>query len=206
VALKKQGYKIGIVDDPYETAARLIGDAKQVCGKSPDAHIGTNVFDVLSSCPDANFTAIKGLEPGDFVSSIDELLKQPKIAMYTWHGTAFMRLPQYPSLRAKVPARPVVGYDAVCIVKRSERKTPLSALVHYVETLTDKQSTELNMSYNQYFSPYRNHSVGLMPPARAVYEEAAENLNAQKPIILKPPRLPDHLRLNEWWRSVRYAP
>jgi hypothetical protein len=206
VALKKQGYKIGVVDDPYETAARLIGDEKQVCGKSPDDYIGGNIFDILSNCPDSNFTPIKGLESGDFVSSIDDLLKQPKMAMYTWHGTAFMQLPKYPSLRAKVPARPVIGYDAVCIVKRNDRKAPLSALVKYVETLTDKKSTELNMSYNQYFSPYRNHTVGLMPPVQAVYEEAVENLNTRKPIILKPPRLPDHLRLNEWWRSVRYAP
>lgn len=206
VALKKQGYKIGIVDDPYETAARLIGDEKQVCGKSPDAYAGGNIFDVLSNCPDANFTQIKGLEPGDFVSSIDELLKQPKKAIYVWHGTALMQLPKYPSLRARIPPRPVVGYDAVCIVKRNDRKAPLSALVKYVETLTDKKSTELNMSYNQYFSPYKNHTVGLMPPVRAVYEEASENLNKHQPIILKPPRLPDHLRLNEWWRSVRYAP
>ena len=205
VALKKQGYKIGVVDDPYETAARLIGDEKEVCGKSPADYLNRNIFDILSNCPDQRFTRIQGLEPSDFVSSIDDLLKQPKMAMYTWHGTAFMRLPEYPSLRAKVPAIPVVGYDAVCIVKKNRKTDDLATLVKYVEVLTDKSSTELNMRHNQYFSPYPNHTLGLTRPAQDVYKTVTENLKQQKPIILEPPRLPDHLRLNEWWRSVRYA-
>ncbi|MBI3896769.1 MAG: hypothetical protein HY308_00565 [Gammaproteobacteria bacterium] len=206
LALKKEGYKIGIVDDLFETAARLIGDSKEICGKSPTDYIGGNIFNILSNCSDKKFTQIEGLEAGDFVSALDDLLKNPKIAVYAWHGAAFMHLSKYPHLRAKVPHMPVIGYDAVCIVKRKNRKASLGDLVKYVETLTDKQSTALNMSSNQYFSPYKNHTTGLMPPTRELYEEVTRNVSHQKPIILKPPRLPDHLRLNEWWISVRYAP
>lgn len=206
IALKKQGYKISVVDDPYETAARLIGDAKNVCGKSPNDYLDGNIFDMLSNCSNEKFTQIEGLEAGDFVSALDELLKNDKIAVYAWHGAAFMHLPRYPSLKAKVPQTQVIGYDAVCIAKRNNRRVPLSALVKYVEILTDKKSTALNMSANQYFSPYRNHTAELLPSTREVYQEVTENLKQNKPIILKPPRLPDHLRLNDWWRTVRYAP
>ncbi|MBI3898727.1 MAG: hypothetical protein HY308_10585 [Gammaproteobacteria bacterium] len=206
VALKKQGYKIAVVDDPYETAARLIGDSNKVCGKSPDDYVGGNIFDILSNCPNAKFSQIEGLEPGDFVSALDDLLKHPKIAAYAWHGAAFMHLAKHPSLRAKVPSRPVIGYDSVCIIKRKDRKVPLGTLVKYVETLTDKKSTELNMSSNQYFSPYRNHTPGLLPPTKEIYEEVTKNLQQNRPVMLMPPSSPVHARLNEWWRSVRYAP
>lgn len=206
VDYKKEGYKIGIVDDPYETAARLIGDAKEICGKSPDAYIDGNIFDILSNCPNEKFAHVEGIERGDFVSLLDELLTHPKIAIYAWHGAAFMQLPKHPSLRAKVPPRPVIGYDAVCIVKRKDRNVPISMLAKYVETMTDKKGTELNMVSNQYLSPYRNHTTGLLPPTQKLYDEITKSIKHDKPIILKPPRLPDHLRLNDWWRSIRYAP
>ena len=75
IALKKRGYKIGVVDDPYETAARLIGDSKKVCGKSPGDYVGGNIFDILSNCRTRSSRRSKDSNTGDFVSALEDLLK-----------------------------------------------------------------------------------------------------------------------------------
>lgn len=207
VALKQQGYKIGVVDDLYEVAARLIGDSKTLCGKSTVNYVENNPFGILSSCSGGESLPKIGLAKEDFISSAAELLSQPKMAFYGWQGTALTYLPKYPKLKVNIPTtRPVVGYDAVCIIKNRTRKIPTATLTHYVEMLTDKRSTELNMLGNQYFSPYKNHTTGLQPTTRKLYEELTERLTQEKPIIIRQPTFSDQLRMNEWWTAIRYAP
>lgn len=206
IALKSRGYKIGIIDDLYETVARLIGDSKTICGQSSKNYFKKNVFDVLSACSTEQFLPQQGLDARDFDTFIADLLAQPKIAVYGWHGEVLSQIWKYPSLKVALPkTHPVIGYDAVCIMKRHDRRTPVGSLVRYVELLTDMKSTELNISTNQYFSPYSNHTAGLMPQTRELYFTVTERLKHTHPIIIKPPTFPVHMRLNAWWKSVRYA-
>ncbi len=208
VELKKQGYNVGIVDDLYETAARLIGDSPKQCPGAPNSDVFTHAFDDFDRCHGDDALNALQLEPKDFVSSISELLAQPKVAVYGWHGEVLQALSKYPDLAVRLSKqRPVIGYDTVCILKRKNRKTSLAALVRYVELLTNKANTELNMAAYQYFSPYRDHTTGLAPKSKQLYVSLASRLARELPILVTTQSVSakTHERLTNWWKSVRYA-
>ena len=202
--LKKQGYQVGIIDDVFEITSRILGDKDRVCKQEVTSKLVSN-FSILKNCPYALNEEAFNYQPKDFTSSINELLKQPKIATYGWHGEALNSLNKYKWLKAKIAKKhPVVGYDAVCVLKERTGNVSIKRLKKFIELLTDKQSSALNVQYSQYFSPYKNHTTNLSPPAKKLYKEIEAFQTRAKPIVITSPNPKVHKIINQWWRTVRY--
>ncbi len=148
LGLQNQSYKIGIVDDPIEFAARVVSDNKEAC---PDGGKEQNVLDLIDRCPNQNLLKTVGkVERGFFRNTLEPILG-PKTAIYGWHGIVGAQMGSLPTFEFYLPkANPVVGLDYVCVLK-GRKEASLPALV---ELLTDEESTNMSILKTQYFSPY----------------------------------------------------
>ncbi len=203
VEMKKNGFAIGILDDPLETAARLIGDNLEDCGNKNLEKI----FSQTKNCKDKLSEKFNiGLTPSDFMSTTDEFITKPKTAIYGWQGSVFINLKNAPWLKFNLSSQhPVIGADYVCILKnRANKTTNINQLKKFVEILTNHKNTKANVESNQYFSPYQNDKEGLDPKVISLFDELIELSKKTKPIYINTPTPEEHKELNTWWKKIRY--
>lgn len=203
VNMKKNGFQIGLLDDPLELSARYIGDNLDGCSENNFR----NIFINLNSCKTINLPDYKnGLTSVDFLTSTDEFLLKPKVAAYGWQGSALMNLQSAPWLKVSLAkAHPVIGADYVCILKnRGKSAVDVSKVKEIVKLMTDNESTRWNVEYTKYFSPYQDDLSGLSGKGKELYEALFKKMNESAPITITSPSLEEHKIINKWWKSVRY--
>lgn len=203
VDLKKNGFQIGLLDDPLELSSRFIGDNVDGCNEKNFK----NIFSKLNSCrniilPDYK----KGLSSADFLTSTDEFLLKPKVAAYGWQGSALMNLQAAPWLSVNLAkTHPVIGADYVCILKnRGTSPIEISKVSEVVKLMTDKESTKWNVESTKYFSPYQDDLSGLSGKEKELYHTLFKKMKESAPITITSPSLEEHKIINKWWKSVRY--
>ncbi len=203
LALQSRAYKIGIVDDPIEFAARVVADNKDKCtGGDQNQNPNQNVFDLIDRCPAQNLLETVGkIDRGFFRNTLDPILG-PKAAIYGWHGEVGARIASLPTFEFYLPkSNPVVGLDYVCVLKGRKE----SSLPAFVELLTDEESTNFNIAKTQYFSPYVVDTGTYSPKVKKLKEDLLARLKTEKPVILSPPKGSVHAKINKWWQKIRYG-
>ena len=200
--LKRDGFAIGLLDDPFEMAARILGDNLDQCKNKSFI----NFFSNINTCGKAFSEARLGFLAKDFITSSDDFLKRDKVAVYSWQGSVFMNLKKSPWIKFNLSQNhPVIGADYVCVLKnRGNKKASIDKVKKIVEILTDRQSTQFNMETNQYFSPYVNHKTGLHTSVSALYDKLVEQIRNSEPVFLTTPSESEHKAINKWWKKVRY--
>lgn len=200
--MESDGFKIGVLDDPFEMSARILGDNIERC----QTKNFKDFFSNIGTCGSSFSSSELKLEANNFLTTSDDFLKKEKVAVYTWQGGAFTNLKEAPWLKFSLSENhPVVGADYVCILKMSQNsKKRLSKIKQFVEILTDKKSTELNVEASQYFSPYINHNIGLHPKVNELYEGLIRKMEKSEPIFLTTPSSSEHKEINSWWKKIRY--
>lgn len=203
LALQSREYKIGIVDDPIEFAARVVADNRDKCADGDQKQDKEqNVFDLLERCPAKNLLETVGkIDRGLFRNTLEPILG-PKSAIYGWHGVVGGLLASLPTFEFYLPKNnPVVGLDYVCVLKgRKEKSLPA-----FVELLTDEESTNFNIARTQYFSPYVNDTGTYFPKVKKLKEDLLARLKTERPVILTPPKGSVHGKINKWWQKIRYG-
>lgn len=199
LALQRQSYTIGIVDDPIEFAARVVSDNNEEClegGKEK------NILDLIDRCPTQNLLKTVGkVDRGFFRSTLEPILG-PKTAIYGWHGVVGGQMGTLPTFEFYLPkTNPVVGLDYVCVLKGGKNDS-LPALV---ELLTDEESTNLSIVKTQYFSPYVVDTGNYLPKVKQLKEDLLIRLKTEEPLILSPPKSSAHAKINKWWQKIRYG-
>ncbi len=204
VTLKKNGYDIAILDDPFELSARLLADGALTCNNKRLQN-GFS-FKELRSCKKQNFQVPFAFEKKFFKSSVADFLKSKKVAVYGWHGEIAQAAKENPQIQMVVPqSHPVIGVDYVCIPKdRAHPKLSTEKLVKFVELLTDAESTHWGVESTQYFSPYKNDLQGLSPAVVELYQTLMTVMQKSPPFVLTAPSKEEHQLINNWWRGVRY--
>lgn len=198
-SLKKQGFKIGIIDDPIEFAAMSLLSNDEECSKSFNSR---DFFKGISSCkfPDANSIS-KLFDIGDFRNSVKSL-GGAKTAVYGWHGELDEVTSNYKFVNfVESNHRPVVGVDSVCIIKK---KNLNNQVVKFVELLTSEEITKVNAEKMQYFSAYENLSVKYTPKIDSLYKNTLYKITSQNPVVLVPPDVQTQTKINQWWQKIRY--
>jgi hypothetical protein len=203
LALQSRAYKIGIVDDPIEFAARVVADNKDKCSDGDqNPNQKQNVFDLIDRCPAQNLLETVGkIDRGLFRNTLEPILG-PKSAIYGWHGVVGGLLASLPTFEFYLPkSNPVVGLDYVCVLKGRKE----SSLPAFVELLTDEESTNFNIAKTQYFSPYVVDTGTYSPKVKKLKEDLLARLKTEKPVILSPPKGSVHAKINKWWQKIRYG-
>ena len=95
----------------------------------------------------------------------------------------------------------VLSYDAVCIFNKENASVSKS----FSKILTNRGNTEINMAQNQYFSPYQEHTVGLISPVLKIYQEVIKMVERGEVYFLQPPPVAEMKEMNRWWERVRYG-
>ncbi len=201
--LKKQGFSIGVLDEPLEMAARIVGDSLHLCPKQSYE----NIFSSLSGCKEISLKNSKlEFSSKDFLTSYDEFLKNPKVATYGWQGSVFLNLQSAPWIKFNISKDyPIIGADYVCILKNRSKNGPsLERLKKFVETLTNRKNTLLNVESTQYFSPYLGDLDGLHPRVAKIYKKLIAKIKYDPPILIKIPGPREHEEINTWWKGIRY--
>jgi spermidine/putrescine-binding protein len=206
LALKAEGFKIAVVDDPFEVAARLIKDAEVNCKSSSDR---SSVFSALKDCSDGKkLLKAGGLAAADFRSSVEDVyIEGNAAASYGWHGAVAGLLANSPWLKLEPAARnPIIGTDNVCILKKPhESKASLERKIRFVKLLTDPESTHWNVETTQYFSPYKNDTIGLKPPVKELRDRIVQAIGKSEAVVITPPSPEVHGMINSWWQELRYG-
>ncbi|MBK7963086.1 MAG: hypothetical protein IPK04_18965 [Bdellovibrionales bacterium] len=140
LALQSRSYTVGIVDDPFEFAARVVSDNKEKC---PNGDKEENIFDLIDRCPAEKLLEAHGeLDRGLFRNTLEPILGG-NAAIYGWHGEVGGQIGSLPTFEFYLPkGNPVVGLDYVCVLKG--RKD--ASLPSFVELLTDEESTNFNVA------------------------------------------------------------
>jgi spermidine/putrescine-binding protein len=200
--LKSKGVRIGVLDDPFEMSARILGDNIEKCAKKNFKKFFSNI----GSCGEAYTESKLGFSPEDFVTTSDEFLQREKIAVYTWQGSVFMNLKNAPWLKFGLPLNhPVIGADYICVLKNSSfSREKKKMLLRIVERISNKKNTTFNVESSQYFSPYENHFSGLNPLVLKLYNDLRKKMSESNPIFLTTPSKSEHKEINSWWKKVRY--
>lgn len=177
---------VGIVDDPIEVAYRIMGDHNR---KIQD----------LDIYPAPLWKNVR------FIIDIPRFFPFEKIAIFTWHGIANQHLLSKDNLSFALPLQNLqVGYDLVCIVSKEKRR--FSYLKDFVLKLTSEEHTEVNIKYNQYFSPYVDpvHAY-LHPRFKKIYSESLQKLSSGNYVETRMMRGQQLKLVNEWWHKRRYG-
>jgi hypothetical protein len=197
--LKKEGYRLGVIDDPLEILTRGYLDMKASCKK------GRGLQDVLGdSCFWEEMSVILGgFKSSDFRSSVSETLASPKTASYGWSGEIALLLEKAPWVEYVLPSQSlVVGADFVCISQKSKIK---QSAIRFVEILTDKESSRWSVEFSQYFSPYKKPPKGLKKKTRKLLDDLLGRLEKEAPVVLTPPDKAGQKKINTFWRKIRYG-
>ena len=204
IELQVSGYKIAVLDDACEVAARLLADGLFFCEK--EILPAGNTFHSFQTCKNKKLQIPFKLEVKDFRSSVGEFLLNKQVAVYGWHGEIAQAAKDNPKIKMVVPAEyPVIGADYVCIPKkRAHPKLSEARLRKFVELLTDQESTHWGVQSTQYFSPYENDTQGLRPDVLELYKKLVATLQRSAPVMLTAPSQEEHQLINEWWRKIRY--
>lgn len=205
--LKGRGYKVAIIDDLFEYSARLIADGIRPPNQCAARVEPANVLSLLNRCePRQVLTSPSGISAEDFRSDIEEFLKQEKVAAYGWHGSLVVSASKNPNLKMVMGKKdPIIGFDAVCIVRNRGSAISLEELRRFVALLTDQSSTIANVRKTQYFSPYQGDRKELLSPALHLYDQVTDRLSRGPAYLIHSPSKDVHMKLNEWWRRLRYA-
>lgn len=199
IELKKKGIKIGLIDDPIEFATRVIMDNKKSCKNDKKLF---NPLDINEQCAMELEKLNKDLEPKDFRNTIEKFL-DINTAVYAWHGEVGSKLDSHPNLNFVLPQSDIIlGADYVCIPKKKRYKPNLKK---FVEFLTNKENTEIQVNELQYFSPYNHHEVQQHPKITKLKTDILERVKTSPPIFLSAPQPESHSRINKWWQSIRYG-
>lgn len=200
LTLKKNGFKVGFIDDPIEFTARVILDNKSACHKN--GINSKNLLEINQKCEETLQLLKKDLDPRDFRNSLETFLG-PNTAIYGWHGVTGATLNTHPNLNFVLPQSDIVlGADYVCIPKKKRYKPNLKK---FVEFLTNKENTEIQVNELQYFSPYNHHEVAQHPKITQLKADILERVKTSPPIFLSAPQPESHSRINKWWQSIRYG-
>ena len=180
------GIHLGVIDDLTEVVLRLKADHSEK-------------IDILSSYPKKRWTGMI------YEVDIPRYFPHQNLAFFTWHGIAKDHLIANQALEFSLPKhRPLIGYDAVCIMKnhKSDRKK----LVDIVLEMTNLTNTNKNIVYNQYFSPYiEPQDKNLHPKVKKIYHEGLKSLRDRNYQITYPLSIEEIKTANHWWRSHRYG-
>lgn len=179
--MKEKGFSIGVLDDVFEVSARLIGDNLSKC-KNPNLE---NIFSNLTTCKEGKLldSDIR-FSSADLVTSSDQLVLKPGVAVYAWQGSVFMNLKSAPWIKFYLSSQhPVIGADYVCVLK-SKNASPFKRkkLQEFVQLLTDETSTNYNVQSSQYFSPYRGAKTNLHPMAEETHRALIRIMDKADPI------------------------
>lgn len=205
VSLKSKGHQIGIIDDMFEFAGRVILDNKGRCEKMPD--VRASVFEWLKTCDAGTLLKVhRDLSSKDFISSISNLPEKPNTASYGWHGLAAQLLSERDWFKVSLPKESiVVGNDMACVLNARQSKLSKKRLTQFIGLITNEQSALENSRFSQYFSPFQGDTRGLTKQSAALLKEILEVAQRGAPVVLTPPSEGVHLQLNEWWRPLRYG-
>lgn len=199
IQLKKNGYKIGIIDDPIEFGAMALLSNDEECAKELSRG---QFLEGINKCkfPSAN-SILEQITSTDFRNSIQSLIGE-KTAVYGWHGEVGEVIGKYPFMDFVISSHtPVIGLDSVCILKR---KVISTKVINFIARLTDKQMTKLNAEKMQYFSAYEDLNVNYEPKIKKLMQNVIKDFEKKDPIVLYPPSPQAHSILNQWWQKIRY--
>lgn len=197
--LKKDGYTIGIIDDPIEFGAMALLSNDPICANKTE---NINFFDGILKC---NFPAadqiLKILSPSDFRNSIQSLVG-PKTALYGWHGEIGEIISKFDFMEFIEPSHnSIIGLDSVCILKSS---TNIPTSIKLAKLLTSESMTKISAEKMQYFSPFKNLQILYNVKIAKLYQHIINKTKNEKPIILYPPKISTQEKLNQWWQKIRY--
>jgi spermidine/putrescine-binding protein len=188
VESKANGFKIGVIDDSIELAARI---------RSDENISGNNIF------ADKIFTELSSkITPKDFSSSLQQLAKEPKIATYGWLGESAGLLASRSDVDYALPSGKIlIAYDAVCILNKSRMKEASG----FIKDFTSRANTADTMKMVQYLSPYIDQKEGLLPPILQLRSQIFQRIAAGNYDFLEPFSIESVKDLNTWWRKIRYG-
>ncbi len=199
VELKRQGFKIGIIDDPIEFSAMALLSYDPKCA----SHLKYNsFFDSLDDCALPPKDEIKKqIVQSDFRNSIKFFIGA-NTAIYGWVGEIGEVINDYEFFDfVQSDHPPIVGLDSVCILKR---KAINNKTIEFVKELTNPKMTILNAEKMQYFVPYKDLNVNYQKKVKKVNLATLKILENSKPITLNPPSNKIQEKINQWWQKIRY--
>lgn len=160
---------------------------------------------MYESCPAEALAFGQGFVSGDFLGSVAKFLTQDKVAAYGWFGEIAPHLPKHPWLKIEIPEPVIIGYDAVCLVrKKGATKESIRKAKEFALALTDRAATRISVRDFQYFSPFENDFEGLTKESRDVNLSLLKAMAKKPPVYLEPPSPQEHAALNKWWRKLRF--
>lgn len=190
-ALKKKGISVKVLDDQFEMAARI----------SLDNQTSADPLKVK-----LNLKKYLFYKPEDFVSTINEIIKKGNFISYGWQGAGAEDFDKHPWVElAAYPKNPVFGIDYVCMLNNKRNKKMKSEVIKFIEQLTDKESLGWNVERTQYFSPYQNHTEGLKPKVKSLFDQVEKITLDSHPYFLDLPSKQNVKVINDWWKQVRYG-
>lgn len=186
IRTQKYGYKIAIVDDPFEFAARYKSDYK----------IPLSTF----------HSDLKNIPPSAFVSSIADFKSYNKVAAYEWSGTNPQIFKESSWFKMALPKNKIiVGYDAICSLRSSGK--PNNKIKNKVlKILSSKRSLESMTKMVQYYSPIKDHFYGLNEQSKKTLEQLKEREKKEKFILLDKESVKTFHEYKSNWRRLRYGP
>ncbi|MEK6627421.1 MAG: hypothetical protein AABY53_02250 [Bdellovibrionota bacterium] len=197
--LKKQKITIATIDDKFETLARIQAENQKNCPVNKNAY----------RFPACDFKHLKdislGLLPSEFTTSIADIIKNENTAAYGWHGETGAIIDKKTVSIALPDGPPIVGFDAVCIVKNRHSGARLKQLKEFAQTLGSRKVVQFNVARTQYFSPYINDNMNLRPEISELFNNLNTRIKEQSAIMIYSPSSNLHSKINMWWKKIRYG-
>jgi spermidine/putrescine-binding protein len=201
IKLKEKGHNVKIIDDPFEFYNRLY--LEEMATVDSIQHIS---FSKYLEGLKHNTHKFSLLRSENFITDLSDIIIKEKLAVYGWHGEIAKFFNESSWLEPVIPkGNLIIGYDSVCIMNKHYTKDKLIKLKEFVQELTSRKNTSVNVAKTQYFSPYSKDYIGLHNKTKKIRLKVESEILKNNFSVLHKPTERAHMIMNVMWRKMRYV-